>query len=883
MVKNVFLLIAVLGLTVFRVCSQEWGMPNTTRFYNGIYVGNDGNEVKIDSITSNNGYYYIYSGGVRIKTDISEDSVSYASVSDTSRFAIKSDSAYHAVKSDTAQLAISASTSDTASFSVKSDTAQLSIHSYTSDSSVYSDTSVFSLDVGVLGDLVLDTGATQSSYEAFKIWADGFTNRIAFMRGGLNASPNFINASVDIPFYNATADTIKSGYVVSTDSLFFNGVMFLPTGKLTKNTDLESMRTLAGVVRDDVPPGEAGTAIRLNFWRGNTTSFNNGDLVYVDANGQLTNIEPMPPFYSQPIGRVIISGINGVIGVTANVFNNTDTDVNIQGIANGIVTQRPGIYDTIIGGDLYIDIYNEEYPSTDLPFLYEAKRYSLNTTSSTGKNGAARVKVEWGTATEPQTNYITIDNSGTEPLLKNSTIDFDFEHPRILELSVLDSANYADYGFVHLQRYNNGVDGSKADGLFSKITKRIRLDGSKYYSGLNPTFEIVDAALDSMKFSVSSGVGYQLNVQNLNAYDGSILWVNDPNSLGGFKWIDDLNEVNVDANNNSLRINNTKYGLNIFYVIRSSDYEGYLAVTTPTGSYNDDDLAIEDRYGYAVVDVPSSIKKTAIRVARVVVDYSSGGVITNVIGDGEFQDERGFLLGSTSGSGGGTGSFSASFSDADFNIFHNTAPNNKAVFDASIITGEKTFTLPNASDTILVKSDFSDMKVGYVTADSVRSISTNQDSIGINGDYITSWPDPQQLNINGNQLSITGGNTVEIPSGFTLDTFLFSANEISGGVIEMVNLSKKVAVHHVGVELIKSGVVYENFTADTAKMFVYNETDSFPVFGVRTEVLQGLWPGEFWGDVIKWSSFSTDSTLYKMYFPTRTTSGTDTLRVILKY
>lgn len=455
------------------------------------------------------------------------------------------------------------------------------------------------------------------------------------------------------------------------------------------------------IATQNIGVGELGYGTKIGHLTTNTSACNVGDKLFLspyDSSG-LTNIQPMVPNYPYQIAIVESVGVNGIIDVNISPFNATETAIASEGIFNGLIIQKQSISDTVISNIPYFETNNEENDTVDLPFMYGGYLFTLNTTSNIGRNGSARVSLVWGTATEAQRNYIYIDNSGT-PTLSSNTTGFAGDHIPLAICDILNEAEHLEHGFTSFQRFDNSLNGSNANGWVNKSGKRTRKNGSIFESGLDQTFTIDPAGSpDSLRFLVTAGLGWQFNLQNLNSLDGrDILWLNDPNAVGGLTWINDLNEITVDANNGSLRGNNTRYGLNIFYIIRSGSYGGYLAVTTPNDSYNIDASAISDALNYAVTNPPTQLRQTAIRVARVVVNYNSDGTFDNLLGAGNFQDERGFVLGSSAGSGSSSSAITE-FSDADINIYNSLDPTKVMNFDMSgLTTGTiNTFTMTQDS------------------------------------------------------------------------------------------------------------------------------------------------------------------------------------------
>jgi len=544
------------------------------------------------------------------------------------------------------------------------------------------------------------------SEQDYTIFADTLTGRLAYYNEG---GVRYFDAVDDVPFINTTGQTIYPSYPLSAQGIDVSTGRGLPSVAITNCLDIDLAYSFFGVSRDTVLNGQVGNLLIRNFLLDyNTTGFNVGDNIWVDCDTSLTNVRPMPPSYPIFVGRVLTSATDGIIAITASPFTGSDTDVNTEGMSNGIITQKQAIRDTIISNVLYFETYNEEYPTKDLPFMYSGDRYDLNTTTNTGTNGYARTTLTYGTSTEAQTNYIYIDYNAGSPQLAVSTTEFPDDGVRLAECGVFDQTTHETYGFGYFQRFNNSMNGSNTDGWVSKTAKRVRLEGSKYESGVDPTVTIVTdgAGLDSLQVSSTAGIIWQFNRQSFDSQDGRrYLWLNSPT---GERFITDLNEIDSTETNIDLHGgNNRRYGLNIFAIQNSGGFEDYLAVTSPTDYYPTDNNAINDVNNYAVTSVPSKYAKVAVRLFRVVVNYSttSSGTITNLLGAGGYQDERGQPLG-IGGGGSGSGAAQTNFSDSDFSVYDNLDPTKILQFDASNITTgtTRTLTIPDVTDTIATRS-----------------------------------------------------------------------------------------------------------------------------------------------------------------------------------
>lgn len=522
--------------------------------------------------------------------------------------------------------------------------------------------------------------------------------------------PEYINVNNYLPIYNQTGDTLKKGWPVSGDGISASGLPIPPVAARPCYADsIELAQLFIGLVYEDIPPGKVGRSLLFDYLTGfNTSSWELNDRLYVlgDSIG-ITNVRPNPPTYSLFIGTVLFKdATNGIIGLNIQNFTDTDMDVNLQGVINGIIIQKQAIRDTIISNVLYFETYNEEYPTKDLPFMYQNNRYLLNTTTNTGTNGYARVALTYGTESNPQKNYIYIDYNSGNPQLAVNTTSFPDVAVRLAECSVFDQTTHQTYGFSSFQRWNNSINSSATDGWIMKSAKNARLNGTRWYSGVNPTVDLVTdgAAKDSLNFYTSSGVVPQFNFQNFDEQNQKkYYWYNKP--AGGI-WINDLNEIDSTADGTNIELNNSRYSINIFGVQKSGDFSDYLVVAVSNSTYATDQNVLDDLGNHAITTLPDNLRFTGFRIARVCLRYttSANGTLINLIdliegGTGGYQDERGQPLG-IGGTGGSAGGVSYPQSDGVWSVSNAADPTKILKFDASPITTGTTsvITVPNGAD-----------------------------------------------------------------------------------------------------------------------------------------------------------------------------------------
>ncbi|MCK5613598.1 hypothetical protein KAR91_67640, partial [Candidatus Pacearchaeota archaeon] len=564
----------------------------------------------------------------------------------------------------------------------------------------------------------------------YTIWGDKLTGLLSYMRANASGQ-NYINATIDIPFVNTTTTTIYPGTPLSGKSIDFSFGRGLPDVDIATCLDAGLASSFAGVSRDTVLQDSIGTILTLNFLNYNTSAWSLGDEIWVDCDSTLTNISPVSPYYSLFVGYVGLVGVNGIIAVNAKAYTGNDTDVAINGILNGIILDKQSISIVQETGGVYLETDNELRDTIDLPYMYQKNIFQLNTTTSTGTGGKARVALSYGTEKVPQVNYVYIDHNGGSPQLAANTTAFPAEQIRHTELSLYDSATTADRGVSHIQRWNNAVDGTTTDGWVSKSAKNARLDGTRWYSGVVQTVDLVTDAgsVDSLNIYTAAGVVPQYNFQNFDTQtEKKYYWFNAP---GGSKWVDDLNEVDSTADGSDMRGNNSRYSIDVFGVQCSDTFPDYFVVASSSQEYVSDAGVLEG--AYSISSVPNYLRFTAFRIARLDLRYNTGsnGTITNLQGAGGFIDNRGQPLGVGAGASAGEGGTSYPVSDAVFSILNNADPTKIMNFDLSNVTTgtTRTLTVPDVSDTIATLTTSINSIVEDVTPELGGNLETNSNDI----------------------------------------------------------------------------------------------------------------------------------------------------------
>lgn len=337
---------------------------------------------------------------------------------------------------------------------------------------------------------------------------------------------------------------------------------------------------------------------------------------------------------------------------------------------------------------VYLELEQKDW--WDLVVQIDWSSYDLNCTTAWGTWGKARVWLTPWTATTIQENWIYVELVWWVATLKSSTTLPSWDKAIIGKTNNLDIARFTSNWDEPQtsQEYNNGAS-LNWQGLFMRITERLRKDWPKYISWVDPSLSIVINwwAIDTVEMPVSAGIVYQFNRGTFDELlTPKYVIINHPTTP--FLEVDSLDAIDVDANGNTLRSNNDRYGLNMLGWQNSWPVWDRIYVLLPTWKYGSDTDALSDISKFAVTSVSQNLWETLFRIGRVVLKYSTtgSGTITNLVWGSDIQDERGFPLWQ-GWQGAWSGSASASaFSDGTFEIFNSADPTKKVQTDASAIT-----------------------------------------------------------------------------------------------------------------------------------------------------------------------------------------------------
>jgi hypothetical protein len=410
------------------------------------------------------------------------------------------------------------------------------------------------------------------------------------------------------------------------------------------------------VTTEDVIDGDYSTCIRLGALANMpTTGLNIGAENYLGLNGEIVAERLAPPGNNILIGTALNVGGAELFAVDIQQDN---YDIELE----GCVLEPQGIDWIESGGNVYVEIWNKDDPTRDLPIRVGGKDIILDTTTGAGTGGRARFQVAAGLATNPIKNCVYATNVGGAVQL-NYAQDFpaDGEFAEIAVGLLRDAPNVAIEKSIGSQIYTNAISRS-GRGFFARLAESVRARGAQYWDGLAPSSTITDggAAVDTLDATFALGRAYQLHLQSIPQLQVSVDGAYVMNASGAgvltpYQKVTNLALCNEDTAGNSLNGQQTSL---VLMLMVSSGGDTILGVFLPTGGYDpsgfDQENAYDDPRGFSTVSAPAQYKTIAMLGMRIPAEISNDGLdwtYLNPAGKTEWIDLRGVALG-TRGTGG---------------------------------------------------------------------------------------------------------------------------------------------------------------------------------------------------------------------------------------
>lgn len=458
---------------------------------------------------------------------------------------------------------------------------------------------------------------------------------------------------------NDTGATLADGVAVAVTGAVADKLQV----ELLDASELDSSIRALGLVTLEALNGADSYIVRFGAVRNlNTVAFVPGDVLYADPAvlGGLTNVRPIAPFYPVRIGVCIISdALQGVIGVDTLAFNGTDTTVNIEGTLNGVVVETPLVEFYESGGNVFVEVTNENMPGNNLAFILGGVRYLLDTTTGAGpNNGAAAQLVPGADAETLFENFIYVWLNGGTPELKVSTLSTPDTLAPIGKASIFDVTRTLAEGVYKWRRYNDAADNGVDDGFNRWLADATRDKlGTTYTSGIDATVTV--NSTPSIKIATTAGVAMQAHKNAFTLQDGNSYWVyNDETNQAVYEFTADLASIVETALGVSLAVNGAYYRLPV-YGMQSSPSGGALAspdklvVTRPLGFYSTAAEALTDAANLDVEPNDIITEGVLFKLYTLVIGRTGGG--GSIWAEVDTLDNRTRLVGRGAGGGGAGG------------------------------------------------------------------------------------------------------------------------------------------------------------------------------------------------------------------------------------
>ncbi len=371
---------------------------------------------------------------------------------------------------------------------------------------------------------------------------------------------------------------------------------------------------------------------------------------------------------ANPLLQILIDR-DGVI--EKKPFVTSETVFALRDFTNGMFTDETGVELITDGGiGIRLQQFNETNRANSYELVLDGQLFIIESPdSSPGVSNTIDLTV--GTDTLPTLHFIWIALSVGVPTMMSSTVGFP------------TSGDFAVIGRVLLQSQASVLaDGPFADlfpdyevvdddmrGHLSHINDRLSELDAAYLSGIDITVvpTVGGGTAADVTFSSTVGRAFELHQEQIEAYDiaiaGSIANVSNEGTQSIFELLQVTN-IGTDmvgltcANGSTVISNNDNINLVLFTIhIDTEPNQTNYGINLPTDVYNGgsaDANAIADVNGFAVKNVPLSVRGTALLIAEVVVKITGGGATFEVLA---INDLRGQIPGAASsgGSSGGGG------------------------------------------------------------------------------------------------------------------------------------------------------------------------------------------------------------------------------------
>ena len=469
---------------------------------------------------------------------------------------------------------------------------------------------------------------------AYRLFADTSAHTLAFYNDEADITMQIGQEMWSRVLNNSGAATLNGTVVRITGST----ITGQPTIELASNDHHITSDGVLGVATHDIETDTYGFITTLGeVHELNTSGCHEGAIIYLGFNGAFTHIRPIAPDFVIEIGTCLFSdAVNGTIlvnikGSPYDIISSSFNDIFIESMKFTVTsdgTTITGNLERAGGGDLTMQL-SDGFTTLDCT--------PIKTITLTA-----------GTATVPQTNYVYALKSTKDIEVSTSAWPAD-EHIKISQVVCRTAALTQSDGVLRNQNWNDHISGGNGSGHISHINERIRQFNADYFSGVEPSVNIVSASSpDDVYFSVTAGKVYQMHLQDFPAQS---MPTNDIHIVNHFTTpyatVTNLNTQLTDAIGGTL--SNRSFSFVIWGVQNESGEASHLMLNLPIGSYSSGVEATKDVNNYSVYDIPSQFKGVGFLIARVTFSHNPSGSGTWTLS--QIQDLRGYHPNNTAGGG----------------------------------------------------------------------------------------------------------------------------------------------------------------------------------------------------------------------------------------
>jgi photosystem II stability/assembly factor-like uncharacterized protein len=679
---------------------------------------------------------------------------------------------------------------------------------------------------GLTASRLVASGSALGSVADLTAWVAGTPNRVTVADdtdGTITISgPQDIHTAASPTFAGLTLSSIAAeGSDVDKFLVDSSGVIKFRTGA-------ELLSDIGGISSDEkvgidsgATAGFLGAASSDGVLRtGSSLSYSDGgDFVTIDAIQDIqTSASPTLvglTLSSLTQGSIIFAGSGGVFSQdNSNFFwDDVNKRLKVKGdivyhgtsyILSGMSEDRQDMFLTTSAGNVFFE--TEKIGGGDIEYLFDEIEYDLDCTTGSGTGGRAQVQLTEGSAINPQINYVYIILVDSTATLTASTSlpTGQFAWVALIVIQSDTEVAAADGGPLAYQRFTETYK-HDSRGSLSHMREKIRYLGADYLGGMAQSLTITaNGGADTVVLTTASGKVYQLHRQDWPVYDISSngIWVANASGTGvltKYQRLTDLNSI-LETSDGTEITNNKRFNLVIWGSINFTTGDCKMFVNLPIDVYQDNDQTISDENGTAVTTIPTEFQTTGFLIARLPLKYSSagGGTWTNLMGGTSVIDLRGLPTGFNLGSGATVGS-TATFSDADFEIFDNGDDTARLMFQVSGVSGgnTSTLTIPDVSGTLVTSANPEDLGGVLQDLNTLGAVGANSEFLVGTGAGALAWENAATA---ATSMGLGTGDSPQftgIELGHASDTTLA---RVSAGVvaIEGTNIAMVGGAHHDG-------------------------------------------------------------------------------------